>query len=60
MNVRRTGVERTVLSTDLGQTINPPVTDGFAMYAQRFIEAGFSVAEVSQMAVTNPARLLGE
>src|SRR5215831_2372593 len=29
-NVRKTGIERTMLSTDLGQTINPPVAEGFA------------------------------
>jgi len=57
-NVRRTGVERTILSTDLGQTINPPVAEGFAMYAQRFLDAGFTPAEVHHMAAVLPARLL--
>src|SRR4029453_8891899 len=41
-NIRRTGVSRTVISTDLGQTINPPVAEGFAMFAQRLLDAGFS------------------
>jgi hypothetical protein len=57
-NVRRTGIERTMLSTDLGQTINPPVAEGFAQYAEKFLEAGFSVEEIREMAVTIPARLL--
>ena len=57
-NVRKTGVERTILSTDLGQTINPPVAEGFAMYAQRFLDAEFSVEEIRHMAVTIPARLV--
>ncbi len=57
-NVRKTGVEHCMLSTDLGQTINPPVAEGFAMYAQRFLDAGFSAAEVRMMAVTNPDRLV--
>src|SRR5437867_11611717 len=57
-NVRRTGIERTMLSTDLGQTINPPVAEGFALYAQRFLDAGFSVAEIRHMAATIPARLI--
>ncbi len=57
-NVRQTGIERTMLSTDLGQTINPPVAEGFAMYAQRFLDAGFSVEEIHEMAATIPARLL--
>jgi hypothetical protein len=54
-SIRRAGPERCILSTDLGQTINPPVADGFAMFAQKLLDAGFSMAEVRRMAVTNPA-----
>jgi hypothetical protein len=57
-NIRRTGVSRTLISTDLGQTINPPVAEGFAMFAQRLLDAGFTVEEVRTMAVTNPTRLI--
>jgi hypothetical protein len=57
-NIRRTGVSRTIVSTDLGQTINPPVADGFAMFAQRLLDAGFSMDDVRTMAVTNPTRLV--
>jgi len=57
-NIRKSGVSRTVLSTDLGQTINPPVAEGFAMFAQRLLDAGFSIDEVRTMAVDNPTRLL--
>src|SRR6266568_3708246 len=59
-NVRKTGIERTMLSTDLGQSINPPVAEGFALYAQRFLNAGFSADEIHRMAATNPARLVEE
>jgi hypothetical protein len=59
-NIRQTGVSRTVISTDLGQTINPPVADGFAMFAQRLLDAGFSDEDVRTMAVTTPTRLLDE
>ena len=59
-NIRKTGVSRTLLSTDLGQTINPPVADGFAMYAQRLLDAGFPVDDIRTMAVTNPTRLIEE
>jgi Family of unknown function (DUF6282) len=59
-NIRRTGVSRTIISTDLGQTINPPVADGFAMFAQKLLDAGFSSDDVRTMAVTIPARLLEE
>ncbi len=57
-NIRKTGVSRTIISTDLGQTINPPVAEGFAMFAQRLLDAGFSTGDVRTMAVTNPTRLV--
>ncbi len=57
-NIRKTGVARSLISTDLGQTINPPVAEGFAMFAQRLLDAGFSTDEVRTMAVTNPTRLV--
>jgi hypothetical protein len=44
-----------VISTDLGQTINPPVAEGFAMFAEKLLEAGFTAGDVRRMAVTNPA-----
>jgi hypothetical protein len=54
-SIRKVGVERCLLSTDLGQTINPPVAEGFAMFAQRLLDDGFTVQEIRRMAVTNPA-----
>jgi hypothetical protein len=57
--VRATGVENNVLSTDLGQVFNPPVEDGLALFADRFLEAGFSEEEVHAMTVTNTRRLAG-
>ena len=56
---RKTGVERTILSTDLGQTINPPVAEGFALFAQKMLDAGFSVSDIRHMAATIPASLVG-
>lgn len=52
-NIREVGVERCLLSTDLGQTINPPVAEGFAMFAQRLLDGGFAVEQIRRMAVTN-------
>jgi hypothetical protein len=52
-NIRETGFEHSLLSTDLGQSINPGVSDGFAMFAQRLLEANFTVEEIRRMAVTN-------
>jgi len=59
-NIRKTGVSRAIISTDLGQSVNPPVAEGFAMFAQHLLDAGFSVDEVRTMAVTNPTRLVEE
>jgi uncharacterized protein DUF6282 len=50
---RAVGAERTVISTDLGQVFNPPVEDGLAIMADRFLAAGFEDEEVRTMAVTN-------
>jgi hypothetical protein len=58
-NLRATGPEAAVVSTDLGQAANPPVADGLADFADRLLEAGFTADDVRQMAVVNPSRLLG-
>ena len=57
-SIRKVGAERCVLSTDLGQTINPPVSDGFAMFAQTLLDAGLTGAEIHRMAAGNPAALI--
>jgi hypothetical protein len=57
--IRATGPGRNVLSTDLGQTANPPVEDGLALMADRLLDAGFSEDEVRTMAVANTRRLAG-
>jgi hypothetical protein len=56
---RAVGPARTVWSTDLGQRFNPPVEDGLALMADRFLEAGFSEEEVRTMAVTNTRWIAG-
>ena len=57
-SIRQVGVGRCILSTDLGQPINPPVAEGFAMFAERLLENGFSGAEIRRMAVTNSGALV--
>ena len=56
--IRKVGPERCILSTDLGQTINPPVAEGFAMFAQRMLDGGFTVAQIRRMTVGNPGALV--
>lgn len=58
-NIRATGAEHSVLSTDLGQVFNPPVEDGMALMVDRLLEAGFDEQEVHQMAVANTRRVAG-
>jgi uncharacterized protein DUF6282 len=57
---RAVGAERTVWATDLGQVFNPPVEDGLALMADKFLEAGFSEEEVRVMAVENTRWVAGE
>ena len=56
---RAVGARHTVWGSDLGQVFNPPVEDGLALMADRFLEAGFSDEEVRTMAVENTRRLAG-
>ena len=58
-NIRACGPEHSVLSTDLGQTFNPPVEDGMAIMVDRLLAAGFDDEEVHVMAVTNTRRVAG-
>jgi hypothetical protein len=57
-SIRAVGPERCLLSTDLGQTINPPVAEGFALFAQTLLDGGFTVEDVRRMAVANSAALV--
>lgn len=57
--VRATGVERNLLSTDLGQPANPPVEDGLALFADQALAAGFGEEEIRTMTVVNSGRLAG-
>jgi hypothetical protein len=58
-NIRDTGPEHSVLSTDLGQVFNPPVEDGMGIMVDRLLAAGFSDEEVHVMAVVNSRRVAG-
>ena len=57
--IRATGPESSVLSTDLGQTANPPVEDGLGLMADRLLAAGFDEGAVHAMAVVNTRRVAG-
>jgi hypothetical protein len=58
-NIRATGPERSVLSTDLGQVFNPPVEDGMPLMVDRLLDAGFKEEEIYVMAVVNTRLVAG-
>ena len=57
--LRAVGVEHAILSSDLGQVLNPIHTDGLLAYFAQLKEHGFSAAEIDRMAKRNPAIFLG-
>ena len=57
--IREIGVEHVILSSDLGQPLNPVHTAGLMAFFAGLRERGFSQAEFDRMAKTNPARFLG-
>ncbi len=58
-NIRCVGASSTILSTDLGQTTNPYVDEGLAMFIERLLDAGISAADIELMVRHNPAQVLG-
>ncbi len=56
-SIRTVGVSRCILSTDLGQTINPGVSEGFGMFVQRLMDSGFPADDIRHMVKTNPNEL---
>lgn len=57
--IRSVGVEHFVLSSDLGQYLNPIPTDGMKSFVLGLTEAGFSRKDILVMCRDNPGRLLG-
>jgi hypothetical protein len=58
-NIRATGTERTIITTDLGQPHNPPVEDGLPLMADALRAAGFTDEEITTMIVSNSRLLAG-
>lgn len=57
-SIHKVGTKRCILSTDLGQTTNPPVSEGFASFAQRLLDGNFTLDQVRHMTVDNPGLLI--
>jgi predicted metal-dependent phosphotriesterase family hydrolase len=57
--IRAVGPEHCILSSDLGQAVNPLHPDGLAAFFAGLKQAGITQAEIELMSRTNPARVLG-
>jgi hypothetical protein len=57
--VRAVGVERTLISSDLGNPDYPAVEDGLALWADRLLGDGFGEDEVRELIVGQSGRLAG-
>ena len=57
--IRRVGPERVIVTSDLGQPLNPVHTDGLLAFRAALEKAGFTAAAIDGMMKTNPARFLG-
>ena len=57
-NIRKTGVEANIISSDLGQSQNPKPVDGFSEFLQKLLAAGFNEYELGVMTKLNPLKLL--
>ncbi len=57
--IRAVGPEHCILSSDLGQPMNPVHTDGLIAFFGQLKANGFTQAEIDLMAKRNPAMFLG-
>jgi hypothetical protein len=57
--IRRVGLDSTVLATDFGRSPLPPPVEGMRAYVAALLAEGFSERDIQLMAGENPSRLLG-
>ncbi len=57
-NIRSIGPASTIVATDLGQTTNPGLQEGFEIFIEKLLDDGFSEADVKQMTQHNAQQLL--
>ncbi len=58
-NIKEVGPSSTIVATDLGQTTNPGLQEGFEIFIDKLLDAGFTEAQVKTMTQHNAAGLLG-
>ena len=57
--LRALGVDNCIVTTALGQWMNPPPAEGMRMAIAALLDAGMSADEVATLVKRNPAQLLG-
>lgn len=58
-NIREIGVDNCVISSDVGQQVNPSVPESIRIFGEVLLSEGFSISEFRAMAEQQPKRLLG-
>jgi len=57
--IKYVGAEHCVMSSDMGQPVNPIPREGFRMFVKTMLHLGISEREIDIMIRENPAKLLG-
>ena len=57
--IRTVGPDHAILTSDLGQVLNPIHTDGLVAFLAQLRKQGFSQQDIDRMTKSNPARFLG-
>ncbi|MHB8566969.1 MAG: DUF6282 family protein [Nitrososphaerales archaeon] len=56
--IKEVGAERCILSSDMGQPVNPLPAEGYRMFIETMMHLGISKDDVDTMTKKNPAKLL--
>ena len=56
--IKAVGAHRCVMSSDMGQPVNPIPVEGFRMFITTMLHLGIAQKEIDLMTKTNPAKLL--
>lgn len=56
--IKETGIENNIFSTDLGQRKNIRPVEGTALIVEKLVQAGFSSTDLALLLRENPKRML--
>jgi hypothetical protein len=58
-NIQYVGAERCIMSSDMGQPVNPIPREGFRIFVKTMLHLGIPQKDIDTMIRENPAKLLG-